>query len=416
MDRRQFLLSAAAGSLAWAAGAPFVAAAPFRKKAVIVGGGVAGSILALDLKRRVPEADVVLVEREAEFFLAAASVDVAVGAFDMRAAMRGYHHLANRGIQVVRAEAQGVDPKAGLLQTSAGPIPYSLLAIASGIRLAFEEIPGLKDDPGANLSFYDRTALPALQKGLADMKGGNVIVSVPAGALRCPPAPYEFALRVADLMTARRLEGKVILIDGWPSPQPEAIGKALAAEIAARGERIEYIPQTTVGKVDPKGRKVTTDFDQFDYEILTLTPPTKGGSLVAELGLADKGDVFAAVDYLTLRSKAHENIFVLGDAARVPYGKSGTAAVGQARLCAAEMAHSLDGFGRTIRQGEVQVSCYHAVRPGAALRLSTGYRSTRKPDGGVDVMVRAEAGTRPDPANEFARLSWHREILWEIGG
>lgn len=416
MDRRKFLLAAGAGGLALAAGAPAVLAAPFRKTAVIVGGGMAGAVLALDLRRRAFDAEIVLVEKESEFLLAAAAIDIAVGATDIRAALRSYRHLERRGIKVVKAEAQGVDPKAGVLQTSAGPIPYTLLAIASGIRLATAEIAGLDKDPGANLTFYDRHALPRLTKSLAELKGGNVVVSVPNGALRCPPAPYEFALRVADLMAARNLKGKVILLDGWPNPQPDSISKAMMAEIEGRGERLEYLPQTVVSKVDPKARKVSTDFDAFDYEILALTPKTKGGSLVEEMGLPEQGDVFAAVDYLTLRSKAHENVFVLGDAARVPYGKSGTAAIGQAKLCAAEMAHALDGRGFANRQGEVQVSCYHAVRPGAALRLSTGYRATRKPDGGVDIMVRAEAGTRPDPANEFARINWHREVLWEVGG
>jgi NADH dehydrogenase FAD-containing subunit len=415
MDRRQFLLGAGAGGLALAAGAPFAWGQP--KRAVIVGGGFAGASLALELRRLAPAAEITLVEREREFMLVPASIDVAVGHTDIRTVSRSYAHLARTGIRVLRAEARGADPGKAVLDTTAGPIPYTLLAVASGIRLAAEEIPGLKENPKANLSLYDRAALPQLQRQLRDLRSGNVIVSVPPGALRCPPAPYEYAVRVADMMALRRINGKVIVIDGWPTPQPGALGDALAAELTARADRIEYVSQTTVSKVDPKGRKVMTDFDTFDYAVLSLTPTTKGGSLVAELGLADKGDAFAAVDPLTLRTQAFENVFALGDAARVPYGKSGSAAIGQAKLCAVEMARALGAGNAPLTRGEVDVACFHAVHAeGGALRLDTRYTASRDEKGEVHVEGKSTVGATPSMAHETARRAWHHDILASIGG
>lgn len=414
MDRRQFLLGAGAGGLALAAGTPFAWAQP--KRAVIVGGGFAGASLALELRRLAPTVEITLVEKEREFMLVPASIDVAIGHTDIHAVSRPYAHLARTGIRVVRAEARGADPKAAVLNTTAGPIPYTLLAVASGIRLASEEIAGLKDNPKANLSLYDRSALPLLQRQLRDLRSGNVIISVPPGALRCPPAPYEYAVRVADMMAARRIDGKVIVIDGWPTPQPGALGDALAAELTARGDRIEYVSQTTVSKVDTKARKVMTDFDTFDYAVLSLTPATKGGALVAEMGLADKGDVFAAVDALTFRTAAFENVFALGDAARVPYGKSGSAAIGQAKLCAVEMAKTLGAGNASLTKGEVEVSCFHAVQAEGALRLDTHYAASRDAKGEVHVESKSTIGSVPNMAHESARRAWHHDILTSIGG
>ncbi|TAN55366.1 MAG: NAD(P)/FAD-dependent oxidoreductase, partial [Rhodospirillales bacterium] len=310
--KRRTILSGLAGILA-AGAAPAVwsksfAAEPEKgKRVVIAGGGFAGCKTAVELRRLVPDAEIVLIEPQDGFFSGPSTLDCVFGRKPFAKATRSYALLAKKGIRLVKGSVLGADLDKRSVETSQGAFAYSALVAASGIDLAPEAIPGLGDDPKANLSLYDRAALPALAKALAGFKGGTIVVSAPPGAIKCAPAPYEYALLLAHHLKSRGIKGKVVLIDERPNPQPQAVASGFSAAMDAFGPLIDYVFQEQVVRVDPKKREVETGLgDKVAYDLLSLIPPNRGSALVKKLGMVPGGDSFAETDPTTMRSKVHE--------------------------------------------------------------------------------------------------------------
>jgi sulfide:quinone oxidoreductase len=297
------------------------------------------------------------------------------------------------------------------LSTEKETFDYDALILATGMSLAPDDIEGLND--AGNLSVYERAHLAPLRQRIEEFPGGNVVISVPAGALRCPPAPYELALRFAAMMKARRLTGQVILLDAWPSPQPDSIGAGLSAALAEHRDVIEHVPQVNLARVDAKARKVhTAEGDVFEYDLLSAIPPNKASPLVAELGIAGSGDMFAEVDARVFRTRKHAEIFALGDVARTPYGRSSGAAAGAAENCAREVARTLTGAA-PAPEGAIAIACFPIVGAEAALRLETV--TTVEGQGGAPaVSMKSDPDNKPSAANLARRRAWEIDLLKRI--
>jgi len=79
-------------------------------------------------------------------------------------------------------------------------------------------------------------------------------------------------------------------------------------------------------KVDNKNKKIISyDEREVEFDLLTIVPVNMGDELIENSGLGDDMN-YVPTDKHTLQSKAHENIFVIGDAADLPTSKAGSVA------------------------------------------------------------------------------------------
>ncbi|MBF0354403.1 MAG: NAD(P)/FAD-dependent oxidoreductase [Alphaproteobacteria bacterium] len=423
--KRRTLLSGMSGILATGL-APglwqrsFAADPEKKRRVVIAGGGFAGAKTAVDLKRLVPDAEILLIEPEERFFSSPSSLDVAFGRIPMASALRSYDLLARKGIRLIKGRVLGADPLKRSVETSQGSFAYSALVAASGIDLVPEAIEGLKGENAlSNLSLYDRKRLPDLAKAIADFKGGTIVVSAPAGAIKCAPAPYEYTLLLAHHLKSRGLKGKVVLIDDRPNPQPQSVASGFSAAMEAMGPYIDYLFQETVARVDVKKREVETGMgDKIAYDLLTLIPPNRGSALVKTLGIAGQGDSFAEVDPTTMKCAAHEAVYAVGDAARTPYGISASSSTQGALLCAAAVA---DSFG--VRQqsitaaapARIQTACYPFTGPEQSMRTVSRFL-VHMDKGEMKLHSDPDIEAKGTPANLAARRKWEDDLLASIFG
>jgi sulfide:quinone oxidoreductase len=70
---------------------------------------------------------------------------------------------------------------------------------------------------------------------------------------------------------------------------------------------------------------VSYDEREIDYDLLVTVPVNMGADFVARSGLGDDLN-YVPVDKETLLSKAHDNIFAIGDASNIPASKAGSVA------------------------------------------------------------------------------------------
>lgn len=370
---------------------------------VIVGASFAGISLARAVKALVPRAEIILLEREPFFVFAPRLLRYLFGLVPFRGATRAYEGLASQGLPVVRALVVAIDRGRRRVVTTEGAVDYDYLALTSGIRLTPEEVPGLAEQPSANLCPYDRASPPVeLRRRVADFRGGHVLISTPNGPYTCQPAPYEYALLWVAHIKRQGLKARVTLVDPRSRPTPPAIAEGLMRAMDAHAEVLTYEPFTQVRSVDLAGRVAETEAGLLSYDVLSVIPPNRAMPFIAHAGL---GTPFVEVDPRTFRSNRDERIYALGDNADTPYAKTGFTAMTSARIAAGSIARDLGA--RAPESGLPENLCYPLVAPDQALLVEARWALERDDTGAVQVRV---SGRHDNLAKaSYARLRW----TWE---
>ena len=287
------------------------------KTILVLGGGVGGLVAANELRRLLPrEHRIVLVEKNAQHAFAPSFLWLMTGERQPEQITRDVRQLARPGVEVVLAEAQDIDLSNRRVTTSTQTLAYDTLIIALGAELAPEAIPGL---PEAAHTFYTFDGAAKLRDALREFSGGTVAVVVSALPYKCPGAPHEGAMLIANTLRQRGLRDKVDVHLFTPEPQPmpvagPALGDAVKQMLAGRG--IAFHPLHKLTRVDGAARELSFEGKAtVKYDLLVAIPPHRGPRIVREAGLTNEAG-WAPVDRHTLATK-HENVFALGDVTAV---------------------------------------------------------------------------------------------------
>ncbi len=172
--------------------------------------------------------------------------------------------------------------------TSAGEFAFDYLIVALGAELAPDAVPGLAE---ASHTFYTFEGASRLHSALADFAGGRIAVVVAAMPYKCPGAPHEGAMLIADYFrrTGRRQGVDMHLFTPEPQPMPVAgpeLGAAVVQMLEAK--EIRFHPLHALASVDPAARTIRFQQGHTErYDLLVAVPPHRAPSLVREAGLAN---------------------------------------------------------------------------------------------------------------------------------
>jgi NADPH-dependent 2,4-dienoyl-CoA reductase/sulfur reductase-like enzyme len=379
---------------------------------VIIGGGFGGNFTAVTLRKLVPDAEVVVVEKHPFFISGPASMEYVFGLASLDTITRGYRSLMAQGITVVKAEVEAIEPDKNRVQTSLGALDYNSLVVTSGIRLAYEEISGLKEHMGANAHPYDKSSIVDLRQRIEAFQGGNIVLGVPAAPYKCPPGPYECALLFAEHIKKNKLKAKVIVLDAGGAPQIPPLAKGfLDAMQFTMADQIDYLPNQKVIGVDVGARTVLTDKKQsFKYDLLSIIPPNKAALFIKEAGL---GDPFVAVNPATFQSTKFQNIYAVGDAAATPYTKSAYVASVSGKVCAHAIAQAL-GAAPSVPPAMHNI-CYPYVSGDKAMLVRADWTITTE-EGKPKVSVKVATDINGKPDYVKTRKVWEQGLWREMFG
>jgi len=285
---------------------------------VILGGGVGGLVCANELRRRLPrEHRIVLVEKNSQHAFAPSFLWLMTGDRQPAQITRPVSQLVRPGVELMQAEARAIDLGARRVETSEQALDYDYLVVALGAELAPETIPGLAD---AAHTFYTFDGATKLRDALQAFAGGTIAVVVSALPYKCPGAPHEGAMLIADSLRGRGLGDKaeVHLFTPEPQPMPVAgpvLGDAVKQMLETKG--IVFHPQHKLTAVNAQARELAFEGrEAAGYDLLVAIPPHRGPRLVREAGLANEAG-WVPVDRATLTTQ-HENVYALGDATAIP--------------------------------------------------------------------------------------------------
>jgi sulfide:quinone oxidoreductase len=311
---------------------------------VVLGGGVGGSIVATELRKLLPaEHRITLVERSGQFVLGASLLRVIVGERSPDEIARPVAALARRGIEVVHAEIERIDPVGRRVVVGGRELGADYLVVALGADLDPSAVPGLSD---AGHSFYTLEGAVALRDALARFQGQRLIVLTAAPAYKCPAAPYEAALLIEWRLRQRGVREKVTvdLYAAEPAPMGVAGPKVSAAMrdlLLAKG--IAYHPGHQIVRADAVLRRLQfANGVEASYDLLAFVAPHRAPRVVREAGLTGESG-WIPVDRGTLRTR-FDRLWAIGDVTGIPLKmgkplpKAATFAAGEAEAVARSVA------------------------------------------------------------------------------
>ncbi len=117
------------------------------KRVLVIGGNFAGSTAALEIKRKLRDkVEVTLIDRNPDFIYIPSLIWVPIGRREISGITVPREKVLNkRGVNFVQDTAVKVEPEQNTVITEEGRYHYDHLIIATGPKVKFDVVPGLKE-------------------------------------------------------------------------------------------------------------------------------------------------------------------------------------------------------------------------------------------------------------------------------
>lgn len=304
-------------------------------KIVILGAGIGGMPMAYEMKELARKEDTVTVISDSpKFHFVPSNPWVAVNwrkrdeiEIDIAPA------LAKKGIESIIQAAKRVHPEDNQVELMDGTrVDYDFLVIATGPKLAFDEVEGLGPHGGHTQSIchvsHAETSKTAWEKFVQDP--GPIVVGAVQGASCFGPA-YEFAMIMDTDLRKRKIRDKVPMTYVTPEPYIGHLGLGGVGdskgmlEAAMRQRHIKWICNAKTTKIEDGQMFVTEHNDQgqpikehvLPFKHSMMLPAFKGIDAVFGIEGLTNPRGFITVDGHQ-RNVKFKNIFSIGVCIAIP--------------------------------------------------------------------------------------------------
>ncbi len=411
MNRRLFLGSMAAGSALLSA--PMVLGQT-KPRVVVIGGGAGGATVARYLAKDAKGAlDVTLIEANPIYTTCFFSNLYLGGFYEFEKLQHGYDKIAAGGVNVITDRATAVDRAAKTVTLAGGQsVPYDRLVIAPGIDFKDGSVPGWSV-ADAEVMPHAYKAGPQTQLLKAQIEampqGGTFAMIAPPNPYRCPPGPYERISMVAWWLKNNNPTAKILIAD----PKENFSKKALFEEGWAKhyDGMVDWIgPEMGGGKVEvrPGAMEVVIDGEVTKVDVCNVIPGQIAGQIAALAGVtAESG--WAPVHPDNMKSKADENVWVLGDAsAQGDMPKSGFSANSQAKIAAMAIRGEL--LGSKVFPAKYSNTCWSLIAADDGVKVGAAYEPTAEKIASVESFI---SQTGEDAA--LRKATYEESLGWYAG-
>ncbi|EPR30741.1 Pyridine nucleotide-disulfide oxidoreductase, FAD/NAD(P)-binding domain containing protein [Alkalidesulfovibrio alkalitolerans DSM 16529] len=318
------------------------------KKLLILGSGAGGVMVATKMRKKLDEKEwsITIIDRSWQHHYQAGWLFVPFGIYTINDCIKPQTDFVPKGVTFVQDEITNVDPAAKRVTTAKGKYEYDWLVIATGCRIAPDEIEGMEDGWGDDIhNFYTPDGAVALAKKLKHFEKGKLVLNIAEMPIKCPVAPLEFVF-LADWFFSvhdTRCNIEIELV----TPLTGAFTKPVAAQILGKlceEKNITITPSFEIGSVDV-GRKVIESHkgEEVNYDLMIAIPPNLGSKVIMD---SEIGDVMGYVntDHHTLKAKDFDNVYIIGDATNVPTSKAGSVAHYESDIVCENLEREIEGL------------------------------------------------------------------------
>lgn len=349
-----------------------------KHQVVIIGGGWGGLTVAKELKKIDPKFDVAIIEKN-DSFMSCPFSNCNLGGIkgvSLSTLTHDYSQaIEKNGYGMLTAVVTGIDREAKVVHTSKGGVGYDILVLAPGIDYNYKgQFPKWDD---AKIAKAKRAAPAALVPGgehvaldrlVKTMEEGDVVITVPAGKYRCPPAPFERASMIAQHMKNEGINGKVIILnetaeiakgaafkETWKDLNPGVVehrDNCKIIDVDFDKKEITYVQTVFKDKEDVEGVKTT---QTIKYGVFNFIPHNMSNPVIEMSGVAVTADGFKKVKMasspekpVSFQTATDKNVYAVGDVVGHKIPPSGQSAIWSGKECAKEIAHVLHGKSYSV--------------------------------------------------------------------
>jgi len=312
-----------------------------KKHVLILGAGFAGLELASRLSESLAdEVRVTLIDQNDSFSFGFSKLDVMLGRRAPADIRVPYREISKEGVEFRQERVTSIDPEGRRVDTDADAYEADILAVALGADYDFAATPGFE---AGGFEYYSVAGAERLRDVLPDFESGRIVIGILGHPFKCPPAPFEGALLVHDLLTERGVrdatEIRVFGPMAAPVPVTKEVSQAFLEILSER--RIEYVPKQLVVRLDPRAKEaVLAGGETVPYDLFIGVPIHRVPEVVERSGLAVDG--WVPVDRVNLATR-FPGVYAIGDLAGLPMAKAGVFAEAAARVVADDIAATLHG-------------------------------------------------------------------------
>ena len=320
------------------------------KNLLILGAGTAGTIMANHLRHKLhgDHWKITLLDRASHHDYQPGYLFMPFGVYDEKDVRRPMNRVVPRGVDYRRVNVERLEADANRVALADGTtLPYDILIVATGAHPAPEQVEGMADGPDWRHNvheFYTFEGAQALTECLKSWRGGRLVVHICEMPIKCPVAPLEFCFLADAWLQEQGLRDQTDIT--YVTPMSGAFTKPVASGILRKlldEKHISVVHDFAIARVDADKKAIVSwDEKEVPYDLLVTVPPNMGDAVIERSGLGDELN-FVPTDKHTLQSKAHANIFVIGDATDCPTSKAGSVAHFEAEVLTENILHFIAG-------------------------------------------------------------------------
>ncbi|MBK7557548.1 MAG: FAD-dependent oxidoreductase [Chitinophagaceae bacterium] len=348
------------------------------KNLVILGAGTAGTMMANHLVHHLKQPDwqITIIDERIEHHYQPGYLFLPFDIYKPKDIIKKIEDFIPKGVQLIKNNINRIVPADNKIQLEGGDeMAYDLLIIATGAKIAPEEIEGMKGAQWQKsvFDFYTYEGALALRNKLRKWQGGKLVVHITEMPIKCPVAPLEFAFLADSFFKHKDMRDKVEIT--YVTPLSGAFTKPKATEtlehlLVEKGIHIE--PDFAIEHVDNEKKEIV-DYGgrAIPFDLLVTVPTNKGDELIERSGMGDDLN-YVPTHKATLQSKEHANIFVLGDASNIPASKAGSVAHFEAEILTDNILRFIKGEPLK-EEFDGHANCFIETGNGKALLIDFNY-------------------------------------------
>jgi sulfide:quinone oxidoreductase len=347
------------------------------RKIVILGSGAGGTMVAANLRRELPEDEwhITVIDKEEQHHFQSGYLFVPFGIYSKEDILKPKRDFIPTGVEFVVDNVVKIDTGQRSLKSQSGnTYDYDWLVIATGCRIAPEDVEGMLDTWRQDVfDFYTLDGALALRNKLKYFSSGKIVLNIAEFPYKCPIAPLEFIFMADWFFRVNGVRDKVEI--EFVTPLDNVFTKPVAAKKLrefAEKKKVKVTPFFDLARVNSKEKTIESHKGQkVGYDILVAIPPNFGDKAIMHSGLGDPMG-YVQVNKQTLKAQNVDRVYVVGDATNVPTSKAGSVAHYMSYTIVENLIREIDGH-EPLSSFDGHATCFLASGFEKAILLDFNY-------------------------------------------